>query len=520
MRCIPRSVSALVAVITMSFGLTAPAHASDGSASTHARPSHLTHVHVAAEAGNQEIATARLSGQTRFDTAVAVSRRAFPSSAASVYLARADEFADALAGGALTDGPVLLVPSAGAVPASVLAEIRRVQPREVVALGGTGAVGASVLQQAAQGRRSGRLAGADRFATAVAISKRAFPTGASEVYIAGAHGSPDAVAGGVLTQGPVLPVPRTGAVPSVIRAEIDRLAPAAVLALGGTSAVSAPVLRSAAGIRTTSRLAGANRFQTAARIARHAFPGGAKTAYLARSDVFADAVAGGVLRDGPILLVPPPGLAANDSLGEAITEADVLAVESVIALGGTSAVADATLRAVSQRARNGTKPAVTPPLPSSETPAGATLNDGYCDTAIRRTWPLRLDSRYTISCVDDVTIDGTPAGVDVLGLTSSSVYLDTGALADGHIQIRRGLPNDLTDTVIVHELAHAYSYARLSLAQRTWFATQVGQRHFESGSYATMPSEVWANSQSTCLGYPTPDARTVACDLLTAAEKR
>lgn len=93
--------------------------------------------------------TTRLSGPDRITTAIAISADQFPSGAAAVYLARADQPADAVAGGVLTDGPILLVPSCGAMPPVVAAEIARLDPVEVVALGGPGAVCDAILEAAA-----------------------------------------------------------------------------------------------------------------------------------------------------------------------------------------------------------------------------------------------------------------------------------------------------------------------------------------------------------------------------------
>jgi uncharacterized protein (DUF302 family) len=74
-------------------------------------------------------------------------------------------------------------------------------------------------------------------------------------------------------------------------------------------------------------------------ISQRAFPGGAETAYLARADVFADAVAAGSLRDGPILLVPSCG-----DLPEAVrNELARLDADQVFALGGDAAICDDVL---------------------------------------------------------------------------------------------------------------------------------------------------------------------------------
>lgn len=90
----------------------------------------------------------RLSGASRIDTAVAISRAQFPEGADTVYLARADNSVDAVAGGVLTDGPILLVPQCGQLPAVVAEEIARLDPARVVALGGTGAVCDTILEDA------------------------------------------------------------------------------------------------------------------------------------------------------------------------------------------------------------------------------------------------------------------------------------------------------------------------------------------------------------------------------------
>ncbi len=95
-------------------------------------------------------------------------------------------------------------------------------------------------------REMGRLGGPDRFATAVRITRAAYPQGAPVVYLARADHFPDALVAGNLSDGPVLLVPSCGDVPTVVLDEIRRLDPQRVVALGGELAVCADVLRTAA----------------------------------------------------------------------------------------------------------------------------------------------------------------------------------------------------------------------------------------------------------------------------------
>lgn len=101
------------------------------------------------------VQTDRLGGDTRFETSVSISQESFPDGADDVFLARADEFPDALSGGTLTTGPILLVPQCDTIPAVVVEEIERVAPDRVVALGGVDAVCEQVLEDAAAAADAG-----------------------------------------------------------------------------------------------------------------------------------------------------------------------------------------------------------------------------------------------------------------------------------------------------------------------------------------------------------------------------
>ena len=288
--------------------------------------------------------TRRLEGLDRTRTSVAISQEQFaPGDADTVYLSRDDVFADAAVGGVLTDGPILVVPSCGTVPTSVAAEINRLDVDTVTALGGTTAICDQMLTSAADGRNQDRLGGADRFATSVAIAKEAFAS-PDRVYLARSDEFIDAVAGGTLTDGPILLVPQCGDVPQVVADAIDDFDPNEVVGLGGTVAICEPTLEQAADGRPTSRLAGDDRYGTAIEIAHHVFPEPTASAvYLARADLVVDALAGGVLTDGPVLVVDSCGDFTTDRLQPVATEITRNAPDEVVALGGPQAICDATL---------------------------------------------------------------------------------------------------------------------------------------------------------------------------------
>ena len=83
----------------------------------------------------------RLSGASRIDTAVAISVDAWADGAPAVLLANADNPVDALpASRASYEGPILYVPACGELPDVVAAEIARLQPDDIVVLGGAAAV--------------------------------------------------------------------------------------------------------------------------------------------------------------------------------------------------------------------------------------------------------------------------------------------------------------------------------------------------------------------------------------------
>jgi spore germination protein YaaH len=94
-----------------------------------------------------------------------------------------------------------------------------------------------------------RVAGANRYDTAAALSRSAFAPGVPVAYVATGASFPDALAGGPAAArngGPVL-LTDPLALPSATATELARLKPAKIVVLGGTASVSASVAAALSG---------------------------------------------------------------------------------------------------------------------------------------------------------------------------------------------------------------------------------------------------------------------------------
>ena len=190
-----------------------------------------------------------------------------------------------------------------------------------------------------------RLAGATRFATAAAISKATFTPGVDVVYVANAYGFPDALAAAAAAgtiKGPVLLSATSTPLDVSTVTELTRLKPKRIVVLGGTGVISDGVKAALATYTSggVSRLAGVDRFATAAEISAATFSPGVDVVYVANAFNFPDALAGaaaaGTIR-GPVLLA-----AATGPLSAAtVAELERLKPKRIVVLGGSSVISDA-----------------------------------------------------------------------------------------------------------------------------------------------------------------------------------
>lgn len=209
----------------------------------------------------------RYAGSDRYNTAISVAS-AFGTSDV-VYLSRGDSQADAVAGGKLPGGPLLLVNDSPAVQKNVAEAIAKLKATKVVVLGGTGAVSDAAVKAVAGNALVTRLAGANRFETAAEISKNLFPSGktSAKVYLANGMTLVDALVGGTMTDNaPILLTDGSGTLPAATLKEIKRLKPSEVVALGGEGAVRPTELSAAASANGAGGGAGMNAEQAKAKV--------------------------------------------------------------------------------------------------------------------------------------------------------------------------------------------------------------------------------------------------------------
>ena len=292
-----------------------------------------------------------------------------------------------------------------------------------------------------------RLAGADRYGTAVAISQSAFQPQSlgSAVTVASGANFPDALAAGPVAAaqgGPLLLVPKDGTLPPAVSNELTTLTPRLVNIAGGAAAVSSPVenqLKSF-GAGTVYRWAGQDRYETAAALAGITNGGLGKTVFIATGASFPDALGGSAAAGrlgGALLLtdrlVLPAATASALSSGNPT---------KVVILGGTAVIDPAILTQVHallpstgvERWSGADRYATAASISSNTYPLGATTaylasGENYPDAlagapvAARAGAPLLLTGR-------DCVPASTRAELTRLGATNIVVLGGTSAVSE------------------------------------------------------------------------------------------
>ena len=288
----------------------------------------------------------RQYGTNRYETSAAASEDAFAPGVPVAYVATGRNFPDALAAGAAAGyqgGPIILV-DANFLPALAVTELERLDPQRIVVVGGQRVVSDYVAALVARYQTGGgftRLFGADRYATAAAISSNTFAPGVPTAYVTTGENWPDALAAvphAARAGGPLLLTAGT-VLPDSVAAELERLDPGRIVMVGGSAAITDAVVTALDAYDTgggVQRIGGVDRYDTAAMLSAFHHPTGAGLAYVATGQNFPDALGAGpaaAVRGAPTILVRgtaiPPASAG---------ELDRLNPTRIILLGGPSVI--------------------------------------------------------------------------------------------------------------------------------------------------------------------------------------
>lgn len=212
----------------------------------------------------------------------------------------------------------------------------------VVLVGGTAVVPAGLEDHLdACAGTTERLAGDDRYATAAAISQRF--TDPDVVFLTTGEKFPDSLAAGpigALIDAPVL-LTRQSSLPAVTKAALVDLDPSLVVIVGGTAVVAESVEAEVSALFPVSRIAGANRYETASLLSQWHFtdPGLVDTVLIATGEDFLDALVAGPIatrENAPLLLTPGdvlPSLIQAEIARLGVSKAIIVGAEGIVSTG-------------------------------------------------------------------------------------------------------------------------------------------------------------------------------------------
>ena len=288
----------------------------------------------------------RSGGDHRYDTA-AMSNDDLPRGVDVAYVTTGEDFPDALATGPVAgiEGAALLLVGRDEIPADTAAELERLRPDRIVIVGGVAAVSDAVREQLrdlTDGPVS-RIAGVDRYETALELSQAAFDASSDVAYLVSGAGFAEALSAGPaagLEGGPILLV-QGASLDDDVAAELERLSPSTIVLAGGSGSLS--VALEADAVRrfgaAVVRAGSFTRYSSGVALAERVLTEESDTIFVSTGEVFADGLAAtpwAIREEAPIVLVPADGrlpFRVVDLL-EAHPDADI------IVIGGTAAVSE------------------------------------------------------------------------------------------------------------------------------------------------------------------------------------
>ena len=233
----------------------------------------------------------KLAGESRFETAVEISKEAYPTTAGAttakaVVLVGENAIVDGLASAPLAaqeKAPILLTKK-DAVPAETMNEIKRLVAKgsDIYLIGGENTISKEVEKQLIKEMNANitRVSGDDRYETSLAIAEK-IKAPNERAFVVGGEGLADAMSIAAIAAdnsnkvSPIIVTPKDGLTKDAKSYLKDTTDITSVDVIGGTTNVSTDVLKDIADTRIDSanveRIAGADRNDTNAKVIKKYF---------------------------------------------------------------------------------------------------------------------------------------------------------------------------------------------------------------------------------------------------------
>lgn len=275
----------------------------------------------------------RLSGNDRFDVAIEVSEKGWPSGSEKVYIANYKAFADALAVTPLAykDNAPILLTQADILTDKTKEELGRLNPKQAILVGGPASISNSIMAELEKmGIVASRISGKDRFEVASNISRSLGPS--DTAIITNGLKFPDALS--------IAPYAARGGYPILLTVQ-ERLPDVTkkalegrskVIVVGGEGSVGPSVYNSLPGRK---RISGKDRFEVSANVIKD-LNLNTNRFFISTGLTFADALTGSVLaakQEAPMLLTMPSHV--PDPIKKTLLPGNA---DSITVLGGTASV--------------------------------------------------------------------------------------------------------------------------------------------------------------------------------------
>ena len=279
-------------------------------------------------------ATTRVAGADRINTAVEVSKKYYKS-ADTVIIANYEKFADSLSASALSKAlkaPILLVQK-DQLDSVVAQEIKRLGAKNVVVIGGEQSVDKAKNSLSKYNVQT--IAGSDRYETSAKIAQEIIKrTGTTQAVIASGETFADALTVAPLANKNNMPIllVQPNNIPKATQEVLKQIKNTIIV--GGEKTISNQVANK---LPNATRIAGANRYETAKKIYEYGFKD-RKEVNIANGTNFADSLVIGSI-DCPILLAESNEV--PESTKQAIKDSKF---EKVNVFGGENSIGESVVK--------------------------------------------------------------------------------------------------------------------------------------------------------------------------------